>query len=117
MPKRKSYRRKKTGIDLLAAVLVALGAVICIIFGFLSLLRTPGIEEYAFGFIIQDFPIKEVLAIIFGIIIIIIEGFNKLNDYWSIIFIIILGIIAATLGALLIIIGGLLAIIQKVRRE
>jgi hypothetical protein len=117
MPKRRSYRRKKKGLGLLAAVLVAIGAVLCIIFGFLSLLNVPGVGQYAFGFIISEFPIKEVLAIVFGVIIIIIEGFNKLNDYWSIILVIILGIVAATLGALLIIIGGLVAIIDKVQRE
>ena len=117
MPKRKSYRRKKTGLALLAAVLVAIGAVLCIILGFLSLVATPGVGEYAFGFIITEFPVKEVLAIVFGVIIIVIEGFNKLNDYWSIIVIIILGILAATLGALLIIIGGLVAIIDKVQKE
>lgn len=115
--KRKTYSRKKTGLDLLAAILVAIGAALCIIFGVLSILNTPGIEQYAFGFIVREFPVKEILAIIFGIIIIAIEGFNRLNDYWSIILIILLGIVAATIGALLIIIGGLLAIIQKVRRE
>jgi len=118
MPKRKrSYRRKKTGVELLASVLVAIGAVLCIVVGLLSFLQTPGVDQYAFGFIIRDFPVKEVLAILFGIIIIVIEGFNRLDDYWSIILILILGIVAATVGALLIIIGTLLAIIEKVRRE
>lgn len=115
MPKRRrTYSRKKTGLDLLAAILVAIGAILCIVLGFLSLF---GISEYAYGFIIQQYPVKEVLAIVFGIIIIAIEGFNKLNDYWSIILIFILAVIAATLGAIIIIVGVLIAIIQKVRRE
>ena len=119
MPKRRTSgsRRKKTGLDLLAAILVAIGAVLCIIFGVLSLLA-GGVElSYAFGFIIQYWPVKEILAIIFGIVIIAIEGFNRLYDYWSIIVIFILAIFAGTVGALLIIIGCLLAIIQKVRKE
>ena len=61
--------------------------------------------------------VKDVIAKVFGVIIIAIEGFNKLNDYWSIIGILILGILAATVGALLIIIGALIAIIEKVRKE
>lgn len=119
MPKKRKsrYRRKKTGLELLAAILVAIGAVLCIVVGVLSLALTPGVGPYAFGFIIRDYPIKEVLAIVMGIIIIAIEGFNKLNDYWAIIGIFILAIIAATIGALLIIIGALVAIIEKVRKE
>jgi hypothetical protein len=119
MPKQKKtrYKRKKTGLELLAAILVAIGAVLCIVFGLLSAFLVPGVERYAFGFIIQTYPVKEILAIIFGIIIIAIEGFNKLDDYWSIIGIFILGILAATIGALLIIIGALIAIIEKVRKE
>ena len=119
MPKQKKtrHKRKKTGLELLAAILVAIGAVLCIVFGLLSVFLVPGAERYAFGFLFQMSPVKEILAIIFGIIIIAIEGFNKLNDYWAIIGVIILGIIAATVGGLLIIIGALLAIIEKVRKE
>jgi len=120
MPKRK-YRSKKTGLELLAAVLVALGAVLCVVLGVLSIIANVSggfdVSQWAFGIIFQDFPIKEVMAIICGIIIIIIEGFNKLNDYWSIIGILILGFLGATVGALLIIIGALIAIIEKVRHE
>ncbi len=114
MPK----HRKKTGIELLAAILVALGAVLCIVLGTLSIISqiSGGIDvsQYVFPIIFRVYPIKEIMAIISGIIIIIIEGYNKLNDYWAIICVLILGFIAATVGALLIIIGGLLAIIGKV---
>jgi hypothetical protein len=121
MPRRRTSgsRRKKTGLDLLAAVLVAIGAVLCIIFGILIPFALPG-SEYAFGFIsaLIDGPIViAAFAIVFGVIIIVIEGYNKLYDFWSIILIFILAIFAGTVGALLIIIGCLLAIIQKVRRE
>jgi len=121
MPKRKksTSRRKKTGLDLLAAILVAIGAVLCIIFGVLLLFPLPG-SEYAFGFIsalIDGQYVIAAFAIVFGIIIIVIEGYNKLYDFWSIILIFILAIFAGTVGALLIIIGCLLAIIQKVRKE
>jgi hypothetical protein len=119
MPRRRTSgsRRKKSGVELLAAVLVAIGAVLCIIFGLLSIFNAPGVSQYAFGFIFQGSPVKEILAILFGVIIIAIEGFNRLYDYWSIIFIFILAIFAGTVGALLIIIGCLLAIIEKVRKE
>ena len=116
MPKRR-YKRKKTGVELLAAVLVAIGAVLCIVIGILSIAQVPDVNAYAFGFIFRDPIIKDVIAIVFGVIIIAIEGFNKLNDYWAIIGVLILGILAATVGALLIIIGALLAIIEKVRKE
>lgn len=123
MPKRK-YRSKKTGLELLAAVLVALGAVLCVVLGVLSIVANLSggfggfdVSQWAFGIIFQDYPIKEVMAIICGIVIIIIEGYNKLNDYWSIIGILILGFLGATVGALLIIIGALIAIIEKVRHE
>ncbi|MHA1425534.1 MAG: hypothetical protein ACTSQI_06060 [Candidatus Helarchaeota archaeon] len=106
MPKKRKYKRKKTGLELLAAVLVAIGAVLCIVLGVLSFIPDiTSISQYAFGIIFQETPIKEVLAIICGIIIIVIEGYNKLDDYWAIIGILILGFLAATIGALLIIIG------------
>ena len=116
------YKRKKKGPEILAAVLVAVGAVLCILFGILSILAEiiPSFtveNMLTFGTIVKVFPIKEILAIIFGIIIIVIEGFNKLNDYWSIIGVFILGIIAGTIGMLLIIIGALIAIIYKVSKE
>ena len=120
MPKKKKtkYKKKKTGLELLAAVCVAIGAVLCIVFGVLSAISGGTMyQEYAFGTIIRDVPIKEVLAIVFGVIIIVIEGFNKLDDYWSIIAVLILGIIGGTIGMLLIIIGALIAIIEKVRKE
>ncbi len=123
MPKKRKtkYKRKKTGLELLAAVLVAIGAVLCIVIGILSIIAnltgTFSVSQYAFGIIFHDYPIKEIIGIVLGIVIIIIEGFNKLDDYWAIIFILILGFLAATVGALLIIIGCLLAIIEKVRHE
>ncbi|NVM53118.1 MAG: hypothetical protein HWN66_05400 [Candidatus Helarchaeota archaeon] len=120
MPKKRKtrYKKKKTGLELLAAVCVAIGAVLCIVFGLLSVISAGSLyQDYAFGTIIREFPVKEILAIVFGVIIIVIEGFNKLDDYWSIILIFILGIIAGTIGMLLIIIGALIAIIEKVRKE
>ena len=115
MPKRKrTYKRKKTGLELLAAILVAIGAILCIILGVLCLF---GECTYAYAFLIDVFPVNLVLAIVFGVIIIVIEGYNRLNDYWSIIGIFILAIFAATLGAILIIVGVLFAIIEKVRKE
>lgn len=119
MPKRKksSYRRKKTGLELLAAILVAIGAVLCIVIGLLSIANVPEATPYAFGFIFQQPMVKEVVAIVMGVIVIVIEAFNKLNDYWSIIGVLILGIIAATIGGLMIIVGALFAIIEKVRKE
>ncbi len=116
MPKRK-YRRKKSGLEQLAAVLVAIGAVLCIVIGVMSFAQVPGVEPYMLRWIFQQQFVAEVVAIIIGVIIIAIEAFNKLNDYWSIIGVLILAIIAATVGALLIIIGALLAIIGKVQRE
>ena len=116
MPKRKS-RRKKTGLELLAAVLVAIGAVLCIVIGLMSIAHVPGVETYMLRWIFQQPYVAEVVAIVIGVIIIAIEAFNKLNDYWSIIGVFILAIIAATIGALIIIIGALLAIIDKVQKE
>lgn len=117
MPRRRRSTWRKEGLDLLAAILVAIGAVLCIVFGVLSLFA-GGVElSYAVGFVVRIWPVREIFAIVFGVVILVIEGYNKLYDYWSIIVIIILAIFAGTLGALLIIIGCLLAIIQKVRRE
>jgi hypothetical protein len=116
MPKRK-YRRKKTGLELLAAVLVAIGAVLCIVIGLMSIFSIPNVEQYMLRWIFPQQYVAEVVAIVIGVIIIAIEAFNKLNDYWSIIGVFILAIIAATIGALVIIIGALLAIIGKVMKE
>ena len=119
MPKKKksSYKRKKTGLELLAAVLVAIGAVLCIVIGLLSLFPGTGVSAYMLRWIFKEQYVAEIIAIVIGIIIIVIEAYNKLDDYWAIIGIFILGIIAGTIGALLIIIGALIAIIGKVQKE
>ncbi|MFX1295563.1 MAG: hypothetical protein ACFFD2_12030 [Promethearchaeota archaeon] len=120
MPKRK-YKRKKTGLELLAAILVAIGAVLCIVIGFLSIVSLMtgsfSVSPYNLPIIFHDPYIMEIMAIVCGIIIIVIEGFNKLNDYWAIVGILILGFLAATVGALLVIIGSLVAIVRKVQEE
>ena len=115
MPKRKrTYKRNKTGLELIAAILVAIGAILCIILGVLCLFNEC---QYAYGFLFHEQPVIIVLAIVFGVIILLIEGYNRLNDYWSIIGIFILAIFAATIGAIIIIVGVLFAIIEKVRKE
>ena len=116
MPKRRS-RRKKTGLELLAAILVAIGAVLCITIGLLSLFPVAGVEPYMLRWIFQEPYVAEIVAIVIGVIIIAIEAFNQLYDYWAMIGVFILAIVAATVGALLIIIGALLAIIGKVQKE
>ena len=119
MPRKKRSKKSKSGLDTLVRILAILGALITILYGVLAII---GGALSILVFNIGGVPalIQGVVIIFIGLIILASYGFIKINlsttMHWLVL--LILGIVAYVfgggIGALLIILAGIVDIFRKI---
>jgi len=101
----------KSSLGWLAYILALIGGILMVVFRLLGFLGFAMVSMFSFG-MPRLFPGYEILGLILGIVAIIISK-RATEPLWAIVLIVIGIIVLQGIGALLVLLGGILGLVSK----